>query len=89
MAHFEVIATGLEFPEGGPIWLNDGSLLLVEIKRGTLTRVYKDGRLSVVAQLGNFNLNYFHVFPESKHKSFYFTGGGPNSSAVGQMVTFM
>ena len=32
------IATGLQFPEG-PIAMADGSIVLVEIKRGTLTRV--------------------------------------------------
>ncbi|HWS73710.1 MAG TPA: SMP-30/gluconolactonase/LRE family protein, partial [Quisquiliibacterium sp.] len=45
------IATGLEFPEG-PVAMDDGSVLLVEIARGTLTRVTPDGRASVVAQLG-------------------------------------
>ena len=45
------IASGLQFPEG-PIALQDGSVLLVEIARGTLSRVTPDGRVSVVAQLG-------------------------------------
>ncbi len=45
------IASGLEFPEG-PIAMDDGSVLLVEIARGTLTRVTQDGRSSVVATLG-------------------------------------
>jgi gluconolactonase len=45
------LASGLEFPEG-PIALADGSVLLVEIKRGTLTRVGTDGRTSVVAKTG-------------------------------------
>lgn len=47
----EVIATGLRFPEG-PVSMADGSVLLVEIARGTLTRVTSDGELSVVAELG-------------------------------------
>ena len=47
----EVVATGLHFPEG-PVPMPDGSVLLVEIARGTLTRVAPDGRLSVVAELG-------------------------------------
>ncbi len=47
----EVIATGLRFPEG-PVPMADGSVLLVEIARGTLTRALPDGSLSVVAQLG-------------------------------------
>ena len=47
----EVIATRLRFPEG-PVAMPDGSVLLVEIERGTLTRVSPDGSLSVVAELG-------------------------------------
>ncbi len=46
-----VLATGLEFPEG-PIWMSDGSVWLVEIKRGTLTRVDADGSVDVVAECG-------------------------------------
>ena len=45
------IARGLQFPEG-PIALADGSVLLVEIARGTLSRVTPDGRITVVADLG-------------------------------------
>jgi gluconolactonase len=45
------ICTGLEFPEG-PIALPDGSVILVEIKRGTLSRVTLDGRIEVVAHCG-------------------------------------
>ena len=45
------IASGLQFPEG-PVALDDGSVLLVEIARGTLTRVLPDGRLQVVATPG-------------------------------------
>ena len=44
------IASGLQFPEG-PIAMGDGSVLLVEIARGTLSRVTPDGRIQVVAQL--------------------------------------
>ena len=45
------IASGLQFPEG-PIAMEDGSVLLVEIARGTLSRVAPDGRIQVVADLG-------------------------------------
>jgi len=45
------IAAGLRFPEG-PVALPDGSILVVEIARGTLTRVMPDGARSVVATLG-------------------------------------
>jgi gluconolactonase len=47
----EIIAEGLRFPEG-PIALADGSILLVEIARGTLTRIWGAGRTEVVADLG-------------------------------------
>jgi gluconolactonase len=45
-----VVAEGLKFPEG-PIAMADGSVLLVEIARGTLSRV-QDGKVDVVANLG-------------------------------------
>ena len=45
------ITTGLRFPEG-PIALPDGSFLVVEIERGTLTRVAADGGREVVATPG-------------------------------------
>ena len=48
---YDVVATGLRFPEG-PIAMADGSVLLVEIARGTLSRVTRDGEVVVVAELG-------------------------------------
>jgi len=45
------IASGLRFPEG-PVAMADGSVLVVEIARGTLTRVQPDGRAEVVAETG-------------------------------------
>src|SRR5262245_65488736 len=45
------IVSGLRFPEG-PVALPDGSVLVVEIKSGTLSRVTLDGRLTVVAETG-------------------------------------
>ena len=45
------MTSGLAFPEG-PIACADGSVLLVEIKRGTLSRVAPDGRITVVAECG-------------------------------------
>jgi gluconolactonase len=45
------LATGLRFPEG-PIAMPDGSVLLVEIERGTLSRVTAGGKVEVVADLG-------------------------------------
>jgi len=51
MTDIRVLATGLRFPEG-PVALDDGSVVLVEIARGTVTRVAADGAVSVVADLG-------------------------------------
>jgi gluconolactonase len=45
------VATGLGFPEG-PLVLPDGSVLVVEIAAGRLTRVLPNGELKVVAQVG-------------------------------------
>ncbi len=47
---FEVLAEGLQFPEG-PIAMADGSVILVEIARGTLSRVW-NGKVEVVCDLG-------------------------------------
>jgi gluconolactonase len=46
-----VVAEGLRFPEG-PIALPDGSVLLVEIARRTLSKVAPDGTVEVVADVG-------------------------------------
>ena len=50
MSNVRVIATGLEFPEG-PVVMPDGSVVLVEIRRQTLTRVYPDGRKEIIAKI--------------------------------------
>lgn len=48
---FREIASGLEFPEG-PVWMPDGSIVLVEIKGGRVTRVAPDGAKTVIATTG-------------------------------------
>lgn len=47
----DVVATGLKFPEG-PIAMPDGSVIVVEIARGTLSRVQPDGTVEVIAETG-------------------------------------
>ena len=47
----EIITDELNFPEG-PIYLNDGSMLLVEIARGTLTKVFMNGKKEILCELG-------------------------------------
>lgn len=46
-----IVAEELAFPEG-PVVLRDGSVLVVEIRAGRLTRVQPDGRKAVVAETG-------------------------------------
>lgn len=48
---YEIIGEGFLFPEG-PIAFPDGSVVFVEIARGTLTRLWGDGRSEVIAHLG-------------------------------------
>ena len=51
----EKIATGLGFPEG-PVAMSDGSLLFVDIKNQSLSRIGVDGKISLVAdKLGGPN----------------------------------
>jgi len=47
----DLVAEDLWFPEG-PIAMGDGSIVLVEIRRGTLTRVTPEGKRATVADLG-------------------------------------
>jgi gluconolactonase len=49
--NLRTLATGLRFPEG-PIAMRDGSVVLVEIARGTLSRVAPNGTVEVIAKLG-------------------------------------
>ncbi|UOM36567.1 SMP-30/gluconolactonase/LRE family protein [Acuticoccus sp. I52.16.1] len=48
---FREIASGLRFPEG-PVWCADGTLLVVELEAGALTRIGLDGSAERVAILG-------------------------------------
>jgi len=51
MPEIRELASGLRFPEG-PVCLPDGSILVVEIAAGRLTRVAQDGSKQVVAEPG-------------------------------------
>ncbi len=48
---FELVADDLGFPEG-PVWMEDGSIILVEISKGCVTRIWGDGRKEVIATPG-------------------------------------
>ena len=51
MAEMRIITDGLRFPEG-PVAMPDGSVILVEIEAGQITRVHPDGSKTVVARPG-------------------------------------
>ncbi|MFA6114424.1 MAG: SMP-30/gluconolactonase/LRE family protein [Sphingomonas sp.] len=51
MSAFTTVATGLRFPEG-PVAMPDGSVILVEIAAGRITRVKPDGSTETVAEPG-------------------------------------
>ncbi|MBZ9649889.1 SMP-30/gluconolactonase/LRE family protein [Sphingobium sp. 3R8] len=47
----QIVAEGLSFPEG-PVWMKDGSIILVETGAGKLTRILPDGSKETVAECG-------------------------------------
>jgi gluconolactonase len=51
MSGLRVVARGLCFPEG-PVAMRDGSVVLVEIERQTVSRVLPDGSVQVLAHTG-------------------------------------
>ena len=51
MSELRVITTGLRFPEG-PVAMRDGSVVLGEIERQTVSRVLPDGTVQVIARTG-------------------------------------
>ncbi len=64
MAEMRTITTGLRFPEG-PVAMPDGSVILVEIEAGQITRVHPDGTKTVVARPGG-GPNGLAMGPEGK-----------------------
>ena len=51
MSHLAIVASGLRFPEG-PVAMPDGSVILVEIAAGRITRVHPNGSTETVAETG-------------------------------------
>ncbi|HEY9280926.1 MAG TPA: SMP-30/gluconolactonase/LRE family protein, partial [Eoetvoesiella sp.] len=43
----KTLATGLQFPEG-PVAMQDGSVLLAEIRSGKIKRIARDGAVTTV-----------------------------------------
>ena len=74
------IASGLGFPEG-PVAMSDGSVVIVELTRGTLTRVLPDGARQVVAETGG-GPNGAAVGPDGR--IYICNNGGVRLTADGQ-----
>ncbi|WP_422059994.1 SMP-30/gluconolactonase/LRE family protein [Sphingopyxis sp.] len=64
MAEFELIADGLRFPEA-PVVMADGSVIVVEIEAGRITRCWPGGRKEVVATPGG-GPNGLAIGPDGK-----------------------
>ena len=64
MAEFELIADGLRFPEA-PVVMEDGSVIVVEIEQGRITRCWPGGRKEVVATPGG-GPNGLAIGPDGK-----------------------
>ena len=64
MVEWTTVADGLRFPEG-PVAMPDGSVLLVEIEEGRITRVRADGTTEIVAEPGG-GPNGLAIGPDGK-----------------------
>lgn len=64
MIEWTIVAEGLRFPEG-PVTLPDGSVVLVEIAAGRITRVWPHGRKETVAEPGG-GPNGLAIGPDGK-----------------------
>src|ERR1051325_6265442 len=78
---FDVLAEGLQFPEG-PIAMPDGSVILVEIARGTLSRAW-NGKVEVVCDLGGGAHGGGPGPGGGGRGGHQGLGGGPNGAALG------
>ena len=71
------LATGLKFPEG-PVAMDDGSVIVVEIAAGRLTRVKPDGKTQTIAKTGG-GPNGLAIGPDG---AFYVCNNGGSFSYV-------
>jgi gluconolactonase len=83
MSEFETIASGLRFPEG-PVAMPDGSIILVEIAAGQITRIAPDGSACVVATPGG-GPNGLAMGPDGK--LYCCNNGGFNWAETGGYLT--
>ena len=96
MTDFTTIASGLRFPEG-PVAMPDGSIILVEIEAGRITRVLPDGTTRTVAEPGG-GPNGLAIGPDGKlyccnnggfhyhdHHGLLIPGGQPDDYSGGRI----
>jgi len=81
VSELRVLATGLKFPEG-PVAMADGSVILVEIAGGTVTRIGADGGKSVIAHVGG-GPNGLALGPDG---ALYLCNNGGNAYAHGGFI---
>ena len=77
-----ILAEGLQFPEG-PVAMRDGSVLVVEIRGGTIRRVAPNGALSLVADCGG-GPNGAAIGPDG---ALYVCNNGGSSYIPGQVLS--
>jgi gluconolactonase len=82
MVDHRVVASGLLFPEG-PVAMPDGSVILVEVVGGRLTRVRPDGGKEVIANTGG-GPNGAAIGPDGK--CYLCNNGGAASTRIGDLV---
>ncbi len=89
MMDHRVVTSDLRFPEG-PIAMPDGSVILVEIERGTLSRVTTSGAIEVIAELGG-GPNGAAIGPDGRCYvcnnggfAWHYEADGPGMRSIGQ-----
>jgi gluconolactonase len=82
MVNYRVVTSGLLFPEG-PVAMPDGSVILVEVVGGRLTRVRPDGGKEVIANTGG-GPNGAAIGPNGK--CYLCNNGGAPSIRIGDLL---
>ncbi len=80
-AEVKVLAEGLQFPEG-PVAMEDGSVLVAEIRGGTIRRIAADGTVTLVADCGG-GPNGMAVGPDG---ALYVCNNGGNTYTPGHFA---
>ena len=72
MTDVTILATGLGFPEG-PVVMDDGSLIVTEIRNGRCSRIAPDGTVSLFSDCGG-GPNGLAIGPDEADKIDEITG---------------